>query len=652
MHGTIGIPRTDHDGFVAADADAPQAAGILCVSPEGRVLLLHRSPDEENFGGHWGLPGGKAEDGEAPDVAALREMKEETSHEHSGPLKVLNRVRTPKGMIFTTFAAPIDETFAPEMVDGEHTGFTWADLRHLPHPLHPQVEKLLGEHIGAAADMSPEDWDALRTNFVKWTREEEQEPEHTDGQANDMALDRATVRKYDGDDRLHVEITNISKANVCEYLGSEIPDFERLGLQAGRLYRLYRDPAELARGAATFNNLPLLSQHVPVDARDHRPDLVVGSTGTDATFKPPFLQNSLVVWAGEAIKDIESENKKELSSAYRYRADMTRGKTPDGEDYDGVMRDIVGNHVALVKEGRAGPDVVVGDSKLENTTMNRITRTGAAVRSVIALHIAPRLAQDASINLTPILAKLTSKNFAASKPKIIKSINEAARGKLAKDASLEDVTGLLDMLEHVEVGNGDDEIAPEDLPDETMDAEGGGALKEFLKAKLSDEDFNQACSLIGAGATDEDDDEGEKKPPAPPEKDKGAGAEDEDDDKEKKDMVDKPTMDAAIDAAVKAERKRWQAIADAREEVRPYVGALKPAYDSAEGVFQAALGLLGVEDADKITGVPALRAVLKVQTKAGDRARSNSTPTVTMDSAQTESFSKRFPHAAKIKVSA
>jgi hypothetical protein len=44
---------------------------------------------------------------------------------------------------------------------------------------------------------------------------------------------------------------------------------------------------------------------------------------------------------------------------------MTPGVSPQGEKYDGVMRDIVGNHVALVKEGRAGADVVVGDSKLQ-----------------------------------------------------------------------------------------------------------------------------------------------------------------------------------------------------------------------------------------------------------------------------------------------
>lgn len=177
-----------------------------------------------------------------------------------------------------------------------------------------------------------------------------------------LALDRATVRRYDADGRLHVAIANISKGNVCEYLGREIPDWQSLGLAGDRVYRLFRDPAELAKGARTFNNLPVLSQHVPVDAADHRPDLVVGSTGSDCRFVVPYLQSSLVVWAQSAIDGIESCAKRELSSAYRYRPIMEPG-TYDGQRYDGRMIDIVGNHVALVAEGRAGADVVVGDER-------------------------------------------------------------------------------------------------------------------------------------------------------------------------------------------------------------------------------------------------------------------------------------------------
>ncbi len=46
---------------------------------------------------------------------------------------------------------------------------------------------------------------------------------------------------------------------------------------------------------------------------------------------------------------------------------MTPGSY-NGEAYDGVMRDIAGNHVALVVQGRAGADVLVNDSaKVLNT---------------------------------------------------------------------------------------------------------------------------------------------------------------------------------------------------------------------------------------------------------------------------------------------
>lgn len=178
-----------------------------------------------------------------------------------------------------------------------------------------------------------------------------------------LALDRGSVRSTDQDGRLHVAVTNISKAAVNPYRGSEIPDAERLGLDPARIYQLLRDPVELARGAASFNNIPVLIKHVRVSADDHQPGHVVGSTGTDAAFADPYLTNSLVVWEADAIAGIEQNVQRELSSAYRYDADMTPG-THKGVAYDGVMRNIRGNHIALVASGRAGSDVIVGDQSM------------------------------------------------------------------------------------------------------------------------------------------------------------------------------------------------------------------------------------------------------------------------------------------------
>lgn len=177
-----------------------------------------------------------------------------------------------------------------------------------------------------------------------------------------LALDRASVRRYDLDGRLHVSEAPLSKANICPYYGKEIPDFAELGLEPEKIYQLYRPAEELQKSVPSFNNLPVLSEHVPVTATDHRPDLVVGASGTDAKFTSPYLTNSLVIWAADAIDGIESGRQRELSSAYRYVPVMRAG-TFQSTPYDGRMTQIEGSHVALVEEGRAGSDVMVGDSK-------------------------------------------------------------------------------------------------------------------------------------------------------------------------------------------------------------------------------------------------------------------------------------------------
>lgn len=226
---------------------------------------------------------------------------------------------------------------------------------------------------------------------TKEEAEEQEQAAYANGYAGDSALafDRATVRSFDKDGRLHIEVTPISKANVCPYYGREIPNSRSLGLQPDKVYYLLRDPKELAKAASTFNNIPLLNEHIPVTAADPQKMAVVGSTGTDAEFDGTYLKNSLVVWDADSIAGIETDEKKELSSAYRYVADMTPG-VHEGQPYDGVMRDIVGNHVALVIEGRAGSDVVVGDSlSLELKEMAKAKQLAAALK--------PFLAQDAGL---------------------------------------------------------------------------------------------------------------------------------------------------------------------------------------------------------------------------------------------------------------
>lgn len=213
-----------------------------------------------------------------------------------------------------------------------------------------------------------------------------------DGITESLAFDRASVRSFDGNGRLQVKLSNISKANVCPYFGREIPGAEKLGLEPDKIYQLWRHPDELKKAAATFNNIPLLSIHTPDFPGDPPREYRVGVTHSNADFDGTYLTNGLSVWDDSAIAGIETEEQEELSSSYQYVADMTPGVTPNGEPYDGIMRDIIGNHVALVERGRAGSDVLVADSlppELNHMRKHKV----AAIRATLK----PLLAQDADL---------------------------------------------------------------------------------------------------------------------------------------------------------------------------------------------------------------------------------------------------------------
>lgn len=207
-----------------------------------------------------------------------------------------------------------------------------------------------------------------------------------------LAFDRASVRTFDGNGRLQVKVSNISKANVCPYFGREIPGAEKLGLDPEKIYRLWRHPDELKKAVATFNNIPLLSIHTPDFPGDPPHESRVGVTHSNAAFDGTYLTNGLSVWDNSAIAGIETEEQEELSSSYQYVADMTPGTTPTGEVYDGIMRDIIGNHVALVETGRAGSDVLVADS-LPPELKHMSKRKAAAIRATLK----PLLAADADL---------------------------------------------------------------------------------------------------------------------------------------------------------------------------------------------------------------------------------------------------------------
>jgi hypothetical protein len=615
------------------------AAGIVFTTPAGLALFLKRASGSDHAG-TWAWPGGGIEGNETAEEAAKREALEEIGHETQGELNEIHN-ETDDESSFTTFHNGVDQHFLPEL-NSEHTAYAWAPLIDPPQPLHPGVKKMLDgmdSDLSMATDMAF-DW---AKNVALRTRDK-----------IDIAFDRASVRHNDPDGRLHVDITNISKANVCPYLGKEIPNWQALGLDAEKIYQLYRDPEELEKATSTFNNLPVLDEHVEVNSADHKPGHIIGTTGTDAEFKHPFLRNSMAFWTDQAKDDIHSERKKELSSAYRYRADMTPGVSPEGDKFDGVMRDIVGNHVALVEEGRAGPDVVVGDSTKElKMGKIKISQKAMMTRGALAAFIQPLLAKDKKLPaLTPLLLGLDAKNFATKKPALVLALDKAIKPLLAKDASAAGLSTLLDSLEAAPVKDDADPMddITLDAPDDPKDPgvvkvdkpDPMEAVMAFLQGKLAPEDLAQLEQLIGGGGTPGATDD----PPDFKGKPETGGKMVGD---EEKDMIDKPAMDAALAKARKetlAEaNKVARDIRDAERAIRPYIGEVTKAFDSASDVYKSALEALKVD----VVGVDpsAYPALLKLVPVPGAKPKFDDAR-LSMDAASTADFSKRFPGAARI----
>jgi mutator protein MutT len=114
------------------------AAFIMLRSPSGRVLLLRRS-SEGDHEGEWGLPGGKIEEGETPEIAAVREVQEETGYLTGHPGRFLMR-SVKHGVDATTFLFPCDDEFEPTL-NSEHTEHMWvlpADALNI-EMVHPGV---------------------------------------------------------------------------------------------------------------------------------------------------------------------------------------------------------------------------------------------------------------------------------------------------------------------------------------------------------------------------------------------------------------------------------------------------------------------------------------------------------------------------------
>ena len=172
-----------------------------------------------------------------------------------------------------------------------------------------------------------------------------------------------TSRNYDDNGWPEIKGNPISKVGVFPYSGAQIGHD---GIDPDKIYMVYRPASELSHPDTinSFKLLPFTDGHAMLgsEADDLMPAEekgVEGVTGETVFFDAPYLRANLKIFSENAHRRIE-DGIKDISIGYRCEYEAKSG-IYEGEKYDFIQRNLRGNHVANVEEGRSGRDVAVLD---------------------------------------------------------------------------------------------------------------------------------------------------------------------------------------------------------------------------------------------------------------------------------------------------
>ena len=169
----------------------------------------------------------------------------------------------------------------------------------------------------------------------------------------------------------------LARTGVQEYRAYEL-GLHTEGINPLRVIRLHRPAEEVFDTASmrSFESKPVTIEHPieQVTAENWR-ELGVGEVRDVA--RDGERMSAVVILKDKAAIEALQSGKHELSNGYSFSLDMTPGTTADGRPYDGVQRNIRGNHVALVDAARCGSACRIADSQPDEpkgNTMPEATR--------------------------------------------------------------------------------------------------------------------------------------------------------------------------------------------------------------------------------------------------------------------------------------
>jgi hypothetical protein len=357
-----------------------------------------------------------------------------------------------------------------------------------------------------------------------------------------------SARVPDGNGWFEIPGNPLSRAGVFDYLGSSIHAPE-----PNKMYRVYRAPAELMNPTTlnSFRLVPLINDHVMLgkatpDAIPAEQKGVHGVIGDNVYYDENMqaICGNLKVFS-DNLQRVIAAGKVDLSCGYKCKYKFEPGVTPEGVPYDATQHAIMGNHLALVQDGRMGDAVSVMDS---------LTFTFDAKDIIMAKSLKERnkAAYDAAVKkfVSAYGAQLAKKNRKFKNGFALATMDAKDEEAVSSEPTLSDVADLLgDIMPQISdindalVPDDDDDGDDDDMEPEldaagqpVMDAAGKPVMKKKIPAAAVATPQSPAATAADGKGKDDD----------------GTMMDGKGKDGKGKDgkMMDAKAMDAAVSAAV------------------------------------------------------------------------------------------------------
>lgn len=182
-----------------------------------------------------------------------------------------------------------------------------------------------------------------------------------------MLMDRAPlerVRKL-ADGRI-AAVARFARSGVYQYAGSEVG---RPDLSVVNVYRPAEEVFDQAAMASFAHKAITVGHPAQAVTADNWSAHSAGWTEGKIARDGEFVEIPLMLADASAVRAYESGEARELSAGYTSEIVWGDGVAPDGTRYQATMKQIRGNHIALVAQGRAGSQCRIGDSMNNDATM-------------------------------------------------------------------------------------------------------------------------------------------------------------------------------------------------------------------------------------------------------------------------------------------